>query len=361
MTISVLTPAETRHQQLVQLGILVASLGGVLSLISLYPSITGVEPKSGIGLLQILILLFSMSLIVFGLWLFIKVAFYPTTSTNLAQRIAIRLSMTGLLFAAALGMSDILGYGSNPPGGETSFPILGIYQVLGMLFGFLMGCTGVLIFWVAGPKQRHPDTDISLTLPKGDPLRTTALAEIIGPDILEKYRQEAQPFIRQITVADASAFLELLRRLDGETAYMLLEADERSTTLEEQTQRLSDLRTHDRAALFVVEHDSQLIGFLSAEGGQYRRNRHSAYVVMGIVQQYTQQGIGTRLFDAVEAWAKRKQITRMELTVMSHNAAAIALYKKVGFLVEGTKRHSLQIEGQYVNELYMGKLLDGLY
>lgn len=38
--------------------------------------------------------------------------------------------------------------------------------------------------------------------------------------------------------------------------------------------------------------------------------------------------------------------------------AAIRLYQRVGFEVEGTKRRSLRVEGEFVDELYMAKLID---
>jgi Acetyltransferases, including N-acetylases of ribosomal proteins len=48
-------------------------------------------------------------------------------------------------------------------------------------------------------------------------------------------------------------------------------------------------------------------------------------------------------------------LTRLELTVMVHNERAIALYKKMGFEIEGTKKRSMRIDGQYVDEYYMAK------
>jgi RimJ/RimL family protein N-acetyltransferase len=40
---------------------------------------------------------------------------------------------------------------------------------------------------------------------------------------------------------------------------------------------------------------------------------------------------------------------------MVHNERAIALYKKMGFEIEGTKKRSMRIDGQYVDEYYMAK------
>ena len=63
------------------------------------------------------------------------------------------------------------------------------------------------------------------------------------------------------------------------------------------------------------------------------------------------------MFDYMIQWAKKSQLHRLELTVIEYNEQAVHLYKKMGFEVEGVKRNSLLIDGQYVNELYMAKLL----
>ena len=42
---------------------------------------------------------------------------------------------------------------------------------------------------------------------------------------------------------------------------------------------------------------------------------------------------------------------------MTHNLNAIKLYEKVGFIKEGVKKNSLLVDGNYVDEYYMGKIL----
>ena len=164
--------------------------------------------------------------------------------------------------------------------------------------------------------------------------------------------------IRTICEDDAEQFLNLCKQLDLETQFMLLEPDERKTTLEEQRAQIDILLRQENQTIFVAEQDNQLVGYLAASGGTFKRNRHSVYLVIGILQAFTGQGIGTQLFQRLEEWAKQQHIHRLELTVMTHNNAGIALYKKQGFVIEGTKRHSLLINGQYVEEFYMSKLLD---
>lgn len=164
--------------------------------------------------------------------------------------------------------------------------------------------------------------------------------------------------IRTIRESDAEQFLNLCNKLDTETQFMMLEPGERTTTPEEQRTQIEDLLKHENQTIFVAEHDDQLVGYLAAIGGQSKRNRQSVYIIIGILQAFTGQGIGTKLFQTLEEWAHQQHIHRLELTVMSHNKAGVALYKKQGFEIEGTKRHSLMVNGQFVDEYYMAKLLD---
>src|SRR5690242_1275117 len=134
--------------------------------------------------------------------------------------------------------------------------------------------------------------------------------------------------IRTIRKSDAEQFLSLCKQLDSETQFMLLEPDERKTMLEEQQAQIDILLSQVNQTIFVAEQDNRLIGYLAATGGIFRRNRHSVYLVIGILQAFTGQGIGTHLFQRLEEWAQQHHIHRLELTVMSHNTTGIALYKK---------------------------------
>ena len=162
--------------------------------------------------------------------------------------------------------------------------------------------------------------------------------------------------IRNLTVADSSSFLNLLLTLDNETKFMMLEPGERDTSIESTQKRLSSI-DESMTALLGAFDGEKLIGFISLSRNGANRARHSAYIVMGVLSSYTGKGIGKLLFDAAEEWAKKHSVTRLELTVMTHNINAVKLYKKVGFTKEGIKKNSLFVDGEYVDEFYMGKLL----
>lgn len=162
--------------------------------------------------------------------------------------------------------------------------------------------------------------------------------------------------IRRVEVKDSERFLNMLKQLDNETNNMMFEPGERKTTIEEMESNIRNIN-NSKSLTLVAEENGNIVGFLSAERGFANRIKHSAYIVIGILTVYRGRKIGVKFFEEMEKWALESNITRLELTVMTHNEGAIHLYKKMGFKIEGTKEKSLIVNGQYVDEYYMGKIL----
>ncbi|MEK3856088.1 GNAT family N-acetyltransferase [Cytobacillus sp. FSL H8-0458] len=163
--------------------------------------------------------------------------------------------------------------------------------------------------------------------------------------------------IRHITPTDAQSLANLITQVENESDYMLFEPGERQTSAEAQRKRIETVQKENHSTIIVAEQNNRLIGFLMVIGGAAKRNRHSAYLVAGILREHRGRGIGTMLFEELDRWAREHNIHRLELTTVIHNQAGVTLYKKAGFQIEGTKKHSLMINGQFVDEYYMGKLL----
>ena len=162
--------------------------------------------------------------------------------------------------------------------------------------------------------------------------------------------------IRDAELSDAAAVLRMLNELDEETRFMMLEPGERGLNVARFAGWLADLRLRKDCYLVAAE-GSEVVGFGHAERGLYRRNKHSAVVVMGLLPRARGRGIGTQLLQAIDAWAGRVGVSRLELTVMAHNLPAIGLYAKRGYAAEGVRRHSLIVDGKPVDELVMAKIV----
>lgn len=163
--------------------------------------------------------------------------------------------------------------------------------------------------------------------------------------------------IREIELTDVENFTRIIQQVEADSEYMLMEPGERQATPEQHWQRIELMKKSGNSTIFVAEDGGALVGYMFAIGGTARRNKHSAYLVVGILKDYRGQGIGTKLFEKLDRWAVEHEIHRLELTVVTRNEAGAALYKKMGFGIEGTKKHSLLIAGEYVDEYYMAKLL----
>jgi len=163
--------------------------------------------------------------------------------------------------------------------------------------------------------------------------------------------------IREIEVEDAEAYLSLYKELNKETDFRLYEADEYNISVEQQKKIIQDMLHNKRSLLLVADWDGTLVGYLFAEGREINRIKHRVHISVAILQAYTRQGVGTKLFTALEDWARKNHIHRLELTVMANNEAGQALYKKMGYEVEGIKRDSLWVNGCYIDDIYMAKMI----
>jgi RimJ/RimL family protein N-acetyltransferase len=167
-----------------------------------------------------------------------------------------------------------------------------------------------------------------------------------------------QAMIRIAGPGDAAALLRLKQRLDRETLFMLLEADERDTSVRAVADELAAVKQVENSAVIVAESGDELVGYVELTGGMFRRNRATAYLVIGVLAEASGQGVGTGLLAEAKRWAASVGVHRLELTVMAHNHRAIGLYERMGFSVEGRRSQCLAIDGRFVDELYMAVILD---
>ena len=87
------------------------------------------------------------------------------------------------------------------------------------------------------------------------------------------------------------------------------------------------------------------------------RRRHAGQIGMAVRDDWHGKGAGTALMGAaVDLADKWLNLTRLELDVYTDNEPAIRLYKKFGFLIEGTLVNYAYRDGQYVDTYTMARL-----
>ncbi len=110
--------------------------------------------------------------------------------------------------------------------------------------------------------------------------------------------------------------------------------------------------------LLVAERDGEVVGHAGMHPvGSALRRRHAMMLGISVASACRGQGIGSALMQALCDYADRwGQVLRLELTVYTDNAAAIALYRKFGFEIEGTHRAYALRDGVYVDAHAMARL-----
>ena len=154
-------------------------------------------------------------------------------------------------------------------------------------------------------------------------------------------------------------FKQALNTLDAETDYMMYEPNERTQTTNVQELK-NDIENNVICGsdfLQVAMENQKMVGYIRAERGKFNRILHTAYIVVGILKDYRGKGIGTSFFEMLNCWAKENGIKRLELTVECCNETARHLYEKSGFKIEGTREKSMFVNGSFVDEFYMAKIL----
>ena len=163
--------------------------------------------------------------------------------------------------------------------------------------------------------------------------------------------------LRVIHETDAQAFLRLQEQMAEESPYTLHLPGERKTSIQDQREEIRDILSIPNQTILVVEDRDQLVGWLGAYGGGFSRIAHAVLLAVGVLEDYHRQGLGSWLFEEIEKWAWERKIRRMELLVAAINKPAIGLYRKMGFQIEGTKRDSYLMDGEFIDEYLMAKLL----
>jgi ribosomal protein S18 acetylase RimI-like enzyme len=83
---------------------------------------------------------------------------------------------------------------------------------------------------------------------------------------------------------------------------------------------------------------------------------HGGVLGMGLLPEFRGQRLGDRLIRHTLAAARTFGLSRVELSVRENNAGAIALYKRVGFEIEGLQCNATRVDGVYENVVLMAIL-----
>ena len=116
--------------------------------------------------------------------------------------------------------------------------------------------------------------------------------------------------------------------------------------------RMSERWEIDETLVAVA--DGELVGMLHVDSSRFGFGEIGMLVVAG----WRGRGVGSALLAASIEWAREHGLHKLSLGVFPHNEAAIALYRKFGFVEEGRRaKHMRRDSGELWDVVDMGLLL----
>lgn len=110
--------------------------------------------------------------------------------------------------------------------------------------------------------------------------------------------------------------------------------------------------------LVACTEEGLLVGALGLVVETNPRRRHAADIGMAVRDDWQGKGVGSALMAAcVELADQWLNLVRLELTVFTDNEAALKLYEKFGFKIEGTLEKYAFREGKFMDTYSMARVL----
>jgi ribosomal protein S18 acetylase RimI-like enzyme len=156
------------------------------------------------------------------------------------------------------------------------------------------------------------------------------------------------PFeIRQARIEDARALAELFASVAKERDGI---ATEPPVDIKVRTKRFAN--SIEETVVAVAS--DEVVGFLHLES-----TRHGfAELGMGVARPWRGRGVGSALLTAAIDKARAHGLHKRSLEVFPHNHAAIALYRRFGFVEEGRRvKHYRRGNGELWDSIVMGLIL----
>ena len=157
---------------------------------------------------------------------------------------------------------------------------------------------------------------------------------------------------RRLGPEDAGAYLAIRREMlaDSPWAFLSSPGDDGAGSLEAVAARLAGTDS----AILGVEHDGELVSVAGVFRSPRVKTRHRA-TIYGVytTPRMRGQGLGHRVVQSALAVAWGWEgVDQVALSCSARAAAALAVYRDLGFVAWGTEPGAMKIDGEHLDEVH---------
>jgi RimJ/RimL family protein N-acetyltransferase len=165
--------------------------------------------------------------------------------------------------------------------------------------------------------------------------------------------------IRKAEMSDAEALCHFIKELDSQSEYILYDVGERRIDIESTKKYLDNSNNTPGSVVLIAENEiSKIIGFACGEANTKNRSSHVTKANLGVLKSHRGTPVARQLLGELIQYLKNKKIVRIEASVIKNNIICLNLCKKFGFQIEGIKKLSIKIGGQFLDEYVIALLFN---
>lgn len=161
--------------------------------------------------------------------------------------------------------------------------------------------------------------------------------------------------VREAEISRVEEIYDVLLRCSDETDFLACGSSERKESMPLERFRefiASGATTNNR--FFICLYNDKVVGMLGMHEEARDRFKHRISLGMNILKSHWGRGGGRLLLEAaIDHFNSVENLTKLELEVRSDNEGAIALYKKLGFEVEGELKNHFLVDSTYYSAYRM--------
>lgn len=149
---------------------------------------------------------------------------------------------------------------------------------------------------------------------------------------------------------DAKEMLEYLKKVGGETDFLLFGNEGIPLSLKEEETLLERMNQSPYAKMYIVKDKDLIIGNASIHTSTKPRIQHKAELAISVLKSYWGKGVSKLLMDKIIEYAKTSGFIEMILLeVATTNTRAIKFYESYGFKSYGVARNAVKMDQGYLD------------
>ena len=157
---------------------------------------------------------------------------------------------------------------------------------------------------------------------------------------------EAEYVYRMATPEDAAAICDLQISLGQDEDFLLVTPMDPITGTALLRASLEKMEPGCSSSVIVAELGGKIIGLALCRDHLHPSLSGMVQLTLCVDREHRRRGVGTALLHRSVQWAEANGVRRLQLAVIANNGAALATYRKLDFVIEGTLKKAAIIGGR---------------